>query len=237
MSWGSLVSGIIGGIHNRSDRLSGREQATQQSEKQDYWLSHGIRERVWDAKQAGIHPLFALGANVGGYSPGPIAVGDTSFARDIGDAVDSFGSRGARAEAADRQIEMHEAQLDVMRSEAARNDAIAQQAQASILARGAQSANVTQDGTIITPAGVQSRPLEVTPVPKDGKFRSAWGPEIDMDPNYDMNHSQLAQDRWGEPGEWLEGLPLYLRDVARSISDEWKEKLRNYMEYKFGHGR
>lgn len=38
-------------------------------------LQHGIRWRVADAKAAGLHPLFALGANV--QAPSPMVLGDT----------------------------------------------------------------------------------------------------------------------------------------------------------------
>lgn len=232
MSLGSLVSGIIGGIHNRSDVLSGREEQKFNRESQEDFQRTGIQHRVNDAKLAGIHPLFALNANLPSYSPSIPVQSDTSFARDIGQGIDNIAGQ------ADAK-RMQDAQLKVLESEANRNDAVAEQARMSAIGRGAQAANHSQDGgTLISGSGIEQKPVSVTPVPKDGKFRSAWGLEMSLDPKYAMNHSQIAQDRWGEPGEWIEGAPLYVRELAAEISRRYRKQINQseaYGSWKFGH--
>lgn len=49
--------------------------AKQQSRKAETQLKYGIRRRVKDAKAAGLHPLFALGANPGAFSGSSFSVG------------------------------------------------------------------------------------------------------------------------------------------------------------------
>lgn len=231
MDWGSMVSGIIGGIHNRSDELSGREEQEKNRQSQEDFANTGIRKRVWDAKLAGIHPLFALNANLPTYSPSIPVQSDTSFAGDIG--------RGISGGETDMDRQTRAAQLKVLESEANRNDAVAEQARMSAVGRAAQNANTSQDGgTLISGSGIEQKPVSVTPVPKDGKFRSAWGLEMSLDPKYAMNHSQIAQDRWGEPGEWIEGAPLYVRELAAEISRRYRKEinqLESYGSWKFGH--
>lgn len=222
MSFGSLVGGIIGGIHNRSDELSGREEQRRNREEQLAQNEHGVSRRVADAQRAGIHPLFALNANLPTYSPSIPVQSDTSFARDIGSGID-----GLRSQESDRAL--RDAQLKVLESEANRNNAVAQQAAMSSIGRASQNANTSQDGgTLISGSGIENRPAQITPVPKDGKFRSAWGLEMSLDPKYAMNHSQIAQDRWGEPGEWIEGAPLYVRELAAEIAARYRKRVSDW---------
>ena len=58
----SLLGGILG---DRSSRKKQEQDIATQRE----FAQHGVRWRVSDAQAAGIHPLFALGANVPSYSP------------------------------------------------------------------------------------------------------------------------------------------------------------------------
>lgn len=70
---GALISGVgsvLGG-------LFGSNQAAKQAKMQKEFAQNGIRWRVADAKAAGIHPLYALGAQVTPYSP--VSVGDGGF--------------------------------------------------------------------------------------------------------------------------------------------------------------
>ena len=60
------LSSFIGGerAQDASSKLAASNQAMQRE-----FAQHGIRWRVADAEAAGIHPLYALGANVTPYSP------------------------------------------------------------------------------------------------------------------------------------------------------------------------
>lgn len=136
--WGGLVSGIIGGIHNRNDELSGREGARDEQANRDHQYRHFVEDRVTDAKNAGIHPLYALGANAPSFSPVQFPQSDAGFAADIGRAVNSFANRDALEKAQENAQEKHDVEIEVLRSEARKNDAVAQAAVDSVVARSNQ---------------------------------------------------------------------------------------------------
>lgn len=62
-----------------------RKSMHEQMDAQREFAQMGIRWKVADAKAAGIHPLYAIGANTVGYSP--VSVGDTG----IGTALQGMG--------------------------------------------------------------------------------------------------------------------------------------------------
>lgn len=114
------------------------------------FAEQGIRMRVADAKAAGVHPLYALGANTPGYSPVmsamPQAVSEAG--QHIGRAIDAAGSSEDRALA--RQlavVQLRNAQLQ--------GDYIQEQIAASQFARlnqgGQASAGVPGGGVQVFP--------------------------------------------------------------------------------------
>lgn len=84
---------------NRDLALSNAEKNRAQQEE---FAKMGIRWKVADAKEAGIHPLFALGASTHSFAPVSVGSGtETSFARDLG----SMGQDITRAVNATRTVE------------------------------------------------------------------------------------------------------------------------------------
>lgn len=114
MAWlGPLISAgasVLGGLIGKSsaDKATSATQASAAANMamQREFAQHGIRWRVEDAKAAGIHPLYALGAQVTPFSPQAVHFGgDTSMAnavaaagQDIGRAVDATRTVGERIE-------------------------------------------------------------------------------------------------------------------------------------------
>lgn len=97
----SAGAGIIGGLLNKSssDQANATNQANalRQEALQREFAQSGIQWKVADAEKAGIHPLYALGANTVSYSPNTVgAVADTS----MGSALSSAGQDISRAMAA-----------------------------------------------------------------------------------------------------------------------------------------
>lgn len=81
-AWLGPVLAAAGGV------LSGQNQRKSMHEQMDAqreFAQMGIRWRVEDAKAAGVHPLYALGASTATYSP--VSVGDTG----IGSALQGLG--------------------------------------------------------------------------------------------------------------------------------------------------
>lgn len=91
-------SNLIGGFFgmNTADKNRDAQQANAQQNiaAQREFAQNGVRWKVDDARAAGVHPLFALGASTHSFSP--VSVGsDTS--NPMGDAIASAGQNIGRA--------------------------------------------------------------------------------------------------------------------------------------------
>lgn len=91
---GNLVGGLINHDSARSASNKQYDLARQNMDMQERFAKQGIRWRVNDAEKAGIHPLYALGAQTTSFSPVSAgSVADTS----LGSAVASAGQDISRA--------------------------------------------------------------------------------------------------------------------------------------------
>lgn len=92
-----LFDGVVGDIIGAGASLLGgsldnsnaRGQWQQEYNAQKEFAQNGIRWKVADAKAAGIHPLFALGAQTASYSPQ--AVSHTNYAKTLGEMGQNIG--------------------------------------------------------------------------------------------------------------------------------------------------
>lgn len=140
----SLLGGALSNREARKNRQMQREFAEQ-----------GIRMRVADAKAAGVHPVYALGANTPSYSPVvsamPQAVSDAG--QSIARAVDAAGSTEDRLLARQlAQVNLRNAQLQ--------GDYIQEQIAASQAARLAQE---SRQSVGVPGGGVQVFPVDPFP--------------------------------------------------------------------------
>lgn len=85
-----MAANLIGG--NRSNKFA-RGEANRQIALQKEFAQNGIRWRVEDAKAAGLHPLYALGASGASFSP--VSVQDS-----VGPAIQEAGQNLSRSIAA-----------------------------------------------------------------------------------------------------------------------------------------
>lgn len=132
-----LVGDLVGAASQRSANRENRLM-------QEKFASQGIRMRVEDAKAAGLHPLFALGANVPSYSPSAQPVFDgASLGQNIARAATQFSSE---------ERLLRSAQLDAVRAGAA-----ADWAKASAYA--SEAARSRQDNLVSNPVA-QSFPVD-----------------------------------------------------------------------------
>lgn len=100
---------ILGGFLQRDAANKTNKQALQQAalnrHYQEQFAKSGIQWRVADAKAAGIHPLYALGANTPTYTPvsANFTTPDYSFVgrmgQDIGRGLQAYGQRQDRLDA------------------------------------------------------------------------------------------------------------------------------------------
>lgn len=129
MSWlGSLIgagASLLGGSMNRkSTEAANEKNAALQRE----FAQNGIQWKVEDAKKAGVHPIYALGAST--MSAAPSYVGDTSMGsaiaeagQDISRAVSSNSTLAGRTQTRMAQLALERGELenDLLRSQIARN--------------------------------------------------------------------------------------------------------------------
>lgn len=116
---GSLAATYLG---NKSQEKA-NERAERQNEQnialQKEFAQSGIQWKVQDAEKAGVHPLFALGAQTTSFSPSSVGGGASDFSgladagQNIGRAIDATRSTPASALALQLgRIQLEGAQLD-----------------------------------------------------------------------------------------------------------------------------
>lgn len=125
-----IVGGLIGLAGDILGGFFGRENQKDQEAFQREFAQHGIRWRVEDAKAAGVHPLYALGAQVTPYTPvvsNPVGDALSSAGQNLGRAVAAQQTAAERAQEAlglqllQSQIAESDARRELYASEAARN--------------------------------------------------------------------------------------------------------------------
>jgi len=203
---GNVTSGIFGA-------KSAKDAAKEQYQHQKEFAQHGIQWKVEDAKEAGIHPLYALGANTTSYAP--VAVGNTNPLSGLADA----GQDISRA-------------VDVTRSASGKVDAFTKTSQALSLQRmglenellGAQLAKTRQESNPPMPTAgdrmlidgqgnsplVKTSPMArqaVTPgtpsqeagaVAEAGYLRTptGWAPSFSKDAKDRLEEDTLGEIQW-----------------------------------------
>lgn len=109
----NLISGLIGSENQEDERTRQNVQAQNNREDQERQLTQGIQRRVADARAAGIHPLYALGASVPTYSPvslgsvsgSPMAAGLAAAGQDLGRAFNAGAPPDVRMDAWNKTLQ------------------------------------------------------------------------------------------------------------------------------------
>lgn len=121
MPLGALISGGLGLLGGVLGQKSAKSQQESNTAAQREFAQHGIRWKVEDAKKAGIHPLYAMGAQTHSYSPNPISQTDYGLGQagqDIGRAIQAKQTAPER-QLQQLQIKKAEAEIDFVQAQAA----------------------------------------------------------------------------------------------------------------------
>lgn len=215
----SAGSSLLGGaLSGKSSRKAAKQQNAMAQAQFDSQMDESIQRRVADAKKAGIHPLYALGASSGA---SPTISGQAETGSGMGDAIAQAGGALAagisgQANEKQRQIEYQQRlALDAARvhSEVNRNNAeafrhrmdpIMRMARDSMIARAAQGANSNQDGK---PSRLEEMRAEhqarttVEREPTNYAPLKLFG--LDMPPSRVFSSGQAIEDALGEGGSLL----------------------------------
>lgn len=229
MAWGpiaaavgsNILSGVLDSQSTRAANATQTDIANRNIELQKEFAKNGIRWKVEDAKAAGIHPVYALGASTHSFSP--ISVGtmpDDSAAR----AVSGMGQDISRAIQATRtaeeqtlaKLQLQSAQLD-LEGKAIDNQIRASQLQ-KIQAPGTQSFPGSQN---FIPGQGNSSLYNIKPLDKTASSpsRSAQEPAWSPDVGYARTDTGLV--------------PVPSKDIKERIEDQMVPELmwaaRNYL--------
>lgn len=236
--WGSLVSAgasLAGGLINRdaSRRATNmtRDNLNAQMQMQKDFAKSGIRWRVEDAKKAGIHPIYALGANTPQYTPSSATfAADSSLGnafaaagQDIGRAINSTRTASERQDAFTttmQGLQVENAKLDLETKKVLLASAVAKNRDNATPPAPAGSDNILKLG----------KQDDATPL-------TAMGKRLGTDRGW--SDGQTFEDRWGEWGGSIGGLGTMAADlmatyrhkmtpleISRSIADAllWVDK-------------
>lgn len=114
----SAGTSILGGLFGRKSQKKMQEREYQ---AQKEFAQHGVRWRVEDAKAAGLHPLYALGAQLPSFSPS-FASGEDPLASSIADAGQHVG-RAIAAQQTAQEREAAQLQLEILKKNLEESDA------------------------------------------------------------------------------------------------------------------
>lgn len=236
---GELISAganIIGGLLGRSAQEDANEVAERNAQRNIDWqktfAQNGITWKVADAKAAGIHPLYAMGASTPSFSPVTVGVtpetglaeGFSKAGQDIGRAFQATRNQGERTDAvseASTKLALEEQGLrnDLLRSQIASINA-------RLTAPQVGPPMATPSDNFLVPGQTQSGlikpdPLKVAPAAADRPYQE--GGAIP-----DIGHSNTGTG-------WA---PYPSKDLKERIEDvmpyEWEHFWRNRVMPSFG---
>lgn len=221
----AAVGSFLGGLGSvMGSRGSGNAEAARQFDKsykhaRDQF-TQGIRYRVKDARLAGIHPLFALGASPAGGQVVPTVMGQHPSGSAVGSALTALGE-GARSLAQGR-LASRAASLAERQADASINRDNAQAMYYASLAKKTELEAQSGAKTYPYPTGpsrsplVQREPLRIGPNVRkvQGRVeRVAGGPWRISNPGLG---ARLEED-YGEFGGLFAVLPSMISDVISNV--------------------
>jgi len=116
---GALISAGFGLAAANKQNKENKQARAQEYANQKEFAQSGIQWRAQDAKKAGIHPLYALGANTVSYAPQSVGGSDYSAmanaGQDIGRAIDATRSNPDKLDAfslSAQRLQLEGLQLD-----------------------------------------------------------------------------------------------------------------------------
>lgn len=207
---GTGIGGILNYIGAKDAQSNAKDIATQNINTQYDFAQNGIKWKVNDATQAGINPLYAIGASTANFSPVSVGSSNTlaplgEMAKDLGqdlsrsvDATRTGAERVAARVGTAQQIESNKLDLDWKKLRV-------EEMQMRVAKLKSAQIGPPMPSSLDTQSGMPSRPgtagdaEEEPPGPEHTglKMRNIW------ETNPRWSDSQKIEDRYGDIGEAL----------------------------------
>jgi len=203
--FGSLLGAVGSFFGGKSEAKAQRESNERNYEMQKEFAQNGIQWKVKDAKKAGIHPLYAIGAPSMSASPSFASEGNSG----IGQAAQHLGNAVSARQDKIMQSKKEQAELDLLHAQAdkVRSDMIVNMKKASDGARGRQAIR----------AGGQGRNPPGTLTIAAHRVRKNPG----------FSDTQDIEDRYGDPVSWFYGLGTLGADAWNEYK-HWQKTRKVY---------
>lgn len=202
---GDLISGGLKFVSGLFDRDAQKEANQKNADLQRDFAQNSIRWRAEDAKRAGIHPIYALGAPTMSATSSYVATDGmadalSSASQDIGRAVNATRTQPERDDAFTKSVQ----QLSLQKA-GLENELLASQ-----IAK--LKASINPPMPVLGSDGVpQADKFEERPRMMLGGV-PITGDEGTM-------NTDTATKRWGEMSDWAVGPYVAWRDYARNVPD------------------
>lgn len=211
---GDLIAGQMQNRTSRSNIARGIRADARASRlnhrRQVRFAKNSLQWRVQDAKRAGLHPLAALGTQVTPYTPlqggGSVYTGD-AMPDAIRSAVGRVSDHFTKDPEGESRTRLNNAQASVLE----------QQAQDSLIARTAQSANARQDLSVKTPME------QITHQPNKNMVYTPYG----VLPLRPWSKSQDVENETGDAGDSAWGILRLLDSVMYNMFDRGDAEYRS----------
>lgn len=216
---GGIASSIIGS--NKAEANAKRQEQLQRE-----FAQSGIQWKVEDAKKAGIHPLYALGANTIAYQPSTVGGSDFSSlaqaGQDIGRAIDSTRTDTQRGQAF--QTTLHATQLEGLKLDNEIKRAELQSKLATNATRGpgmAPAPGTTPghldgqgDAIKLSVPGIKLETRRDVSAPGSPEYVAGSGPGVALYKNANGGYSPVIPPELAESFEsdWLGGIDWQIRN-------------------------
>jgi gas vesicle protein len=194
MGWGAVLGSVAGALISKKSSSDTNQQNYTESKE---FAKHGIQWRVEDAKKAGLHPLYALGAPA--MSPNPSTPDMTDYSKigqSVGSSIDKSLDKNSKHQQNIQTHIMNEQlkglQIDNM---------------LKLRDAGKPRPNPMSDGNYNT---------------KKKDHMLIGGHKVEFNPNW--SDAEATEQRHGDIASWLYGIGVIGADIKYNIQKKLKER-------------
>lgn len=210
----SFLGSLVSAGANLAGSVMGSMSEDKDSKTQREFAQKGVTWKVEDAKRAGVHPLFALGAQTHSFAPvttGAVQSSMSNMGQDLSRAVAAGTTSQGRMDAQVKALTLTRMGLE--------NDLLASQIAA---AKTALPPALPGSPTVLPGQG-DTPVLEVNPPQRTPHLVNPRGEKI---PTYNLPDAQTYEDRYGEVGSGVYGVRNWLYDNFPGVMELMQKEVQ-----------